>query len=56
MIETVGNEVCFTFAQYSALKDEILTSHVRWGSVCLVIGFVLASVFWWWRLRGIDKE
>ena len=44
MIETVGNEVCFTFAQYSAIKDEILSSHIQWGMVCLVIGFILAEL------------
>lgn len=40
----MNSEVCFTFAEYDVLRQEILSSHIQWGMVCLVIGFILAEL------------
>jgi hypothetical protein len=50
------NDVCFNITQYAALRQEIFQSHVQWGSICMVIGFALASVFWYWKVRDGAKQ
>ena len=35
-------DVCFSVAQYVLLRQEIYESHMRWGGMCIVLGFVLA--------------
>ena len=41
MLEIASADICYTPEEYFALSNQIQNSHIQFGLICLVIGFVL---------------